>query len=404
MTHTRTRLVRAAACALAALGGIVTTTALAGTAQGAPRPANGPSFAASHFTTKLAGYCPNTLAVQTSWLPEADFGPLYELIGAGGTMKQYSYEGKLGSTGIKLEILSGGPGDAYLEPDATLYSGNPVARVTPQLAVAGTSDTIELSKQFPATVVVNLQDVNPQVLIYDPSKFADLSTIAELEAAAAAGAMFYVSSMQTPYVEFLISRGVPAASFIGGYAGDLEKFVTGGGLIINQGYSDAEPYLLQHDTPAWGDKPIKEVFLNQLGFKDYPSALQVRSSKLKALSGCLSRFVPMVQQADVDYYDHPGIVNPILAKLNTPTYGASYWTTPVAESNWAVASMRADDVVGNSDNGKGPAGATGMTRLETLVKIMLPIDATESPGTFDPSLKATAIATNTFIDPAIRYP
>lgn len=398
---TRFRFLRTAAVVLTLVAGLLAATA-ASSSPGGGRSSTAES-AATLFTTNLSGVCPNPLIVQTNWLPEADHGALYELIGSGGTMKQYSYEGPLGSTGINLQILSGGPGDANLPTAATLYSGNPVVRVTPDLTMDSMENAIMLSKKFPTVGVMNLQDHDPQVLIYNPAKFSNLSTIAALESAAKRGASFYVSGLSYAYVQYLIGKGVPSSAFIGGYSGDLDKFVTGDGKIVNQGYADSEPYLLAHDTPAWGSKPIKEVFIYKLGLNDYPSTIQVRADRLKSMSACLTKLVPMLQKAEVDYFAHPATVNHVLAKFN-PTFSASYWKTPVAESNWADGVQRADHIVGNSDNGKGPVGGFDMTRLKHVTKTLLPIFAKESPGTFEPEVTAGVIGTNQFIDPSIRFP
>jgi hypothetical protein len=341
--------------------------------------------------------------VQTNWLPESDHGALYEMIGSGGTMKQYSYEGPLGSTGIKLQILSGGPGDSYLPPEATLYSGNPVAGVTADLAMDSTEDTIQLSKKFPSVGVVALQDHDPQVLIYDPSKFSNLTTVKSLIHAANDGAHFYVTALTTVYVQYLIDAGVPESAFIGGYSGDLEKFATGGGLIVNQGYADSEPYLLAHETPAWGNKPIKYTYVYKLGLNDYPSAIQVASDKLKSMTPCLKKLVPMIQTAEVAYAKSPSTVNSVLAAFN-PTYSASYWSTPTAESNWAIKLQKSQDIVGNGLNGKGAAGQFDFQRMTATIKLLLPIFAKESPGTFDSGASAGSLLTNKFIDTSIRYP
>jgi hypothetical protein len=361
------------------------------------------SFAAATFTTKLSGVCPNPLIAQTNWLPESDHGALYELIGSGGTMKQYSYEGPLGSTGIDLQILSGGPGDAYLPTETTLYTGNPVVGVTPDLTEDSTETTLQLSKKFPTIGVMTLQDHDPQILIYDPSKFSKLSTVAEMIKAANEGAHFYVTSLTTTYVEYLINAGVPQSAFIGGYGGDLEKFVTGSGLIINQGYADSEPYQLAHDTPAWGAKPIKYTYVYKLGLNDYPSAVQVATTKLKQMTPCLKKLVPMIQAAEVDYAKSPTTVDGVFAQFN-PTYSASYWTTPAAESAWAVKVQKSQDIVGNGINGKGAAGEFDFARMTTMIKILLPIYAAESPGTYNPDATASEIVTNKFIDTSIRYP
>ena len=398
-----TRWLRASAGVMTLSAGLVMTLSTASSSSAGAAAMPKKSFAASTFTTKLSGICPDPLIVQTNWLPESDHGALYEMIGAGGTMKQYSYEGPLGSTGIKLQILSGGPGDADQPVEATLYTGNSVVGVKPQLIDDSSEDTVELSKKFPTIGVVALQDHDPQILMYDPSKFSSLPTVASLKKAASEGAHFYVTSLTTVYVQYLINKGVPESAFIGGYEGDLEKFATGSGLIINQGYADAEPYLLAHDTPAWGNKPIKYTYVYKLGLNDYPSAIQVATNQLKTLTPCLKKLVPMIQQAEVDYAKNPATVNAVLAKFN-PTYSASYWTTPVAESNWAIKLQKTDDLVGNGDNGAGAAGEFELSRLATTIRILLPIFYKESPGTFNPHVTAKSIATNEFIDPMIKYP
>lgn len=361
------------------------------------------AFAASHFTTKLSGICPNPLVVQTNWLPEPDHATLYEMIGGGGTLSQYSYEGPLGSTGITLRILAGGPGAANLGMPTTLYTGNPVARVTPDLAMGSTDTAIQESKKFPVVAVDSFQEHDPLVLIYDPTKFHNLNSIASLIAAAKAGAHFYVTSLQTIYVPYLISKGVPASAFIGGYEGDLAKFVTGGGMIINQGYVDSEVVNLEHYTPKW-DKPVDDTLIYKLGLNDYDEVIELPKDKLTAMSACLTKLVPMMQHAAVDYTEHPTVVNELLAKYNSGGYGASYWQTPMGYNVAADKALLANDIVGNSDGGTGPIGSLNMTRLEGVVKTLLPIYTQEDVTTYQPGVTASDVATDRFIDPSIKLP
>jgi len=372
----------------------------AGTSSSASAPG---AFAASHFTTNLAGICPNPLVVQTNWLPEPDHGALYELIGGGGSLHQYSYSGPLGSTGIKMEILAGGPGDGNLSMPTVLYSGNPVARVTPDLAMGSPDTAMQLSAKFPVVAVVSLQEHDPLSLIYDPTKFHDLNSIPALIAAAKQGAHFYVSSLQTTYVPFLISRGVPQSAFISGYEGDLGKFVAGDGMIINQGYADSEVINLEHFTPNW-DKPVAYTLIYKLGLNDYDEAIEVPKPKLASMSACLSKLVPMVQQAEVDYIEHPAEVNNLLNRYNSGGFGASYWQTPLGYSTNADKILIQDDLVGNSDGGNGPVGGFNMDRLAQNISILLPIYAKEGVSTFQSGLVPSDIATNQFIDNQIKMP
>lgn len=393
------RALRTAVAVTSGLAMIATTGVFGAAGPAAARPAE--SFAAAAFTTKLAGVCPNPLIVQTNWLAEADHAGLYELIGGGGTMKQYSYEGPLGSTGIKLQILAAGPGDANLSAEATLYSGNPVLRVKPQLGLDSTEGIIQTSKKFPSVGIVNLQDHDPQIFLYSPKTFKNLDTIASLKAAAHSGGKFYVSALTTPYVQYLISKGVPQSSFIGGYTGDLEKFVTGQGKIINQGYADAEPWELAHQISAWGKKPVKYTLVYKYGLDDYPTTLLVAKGQEQKMAPCLKKFVPLVQQGIVDYFKNPSTVNDVLAKIN-PKYSASYWQTPVAESKFSEETQLKDGIVENSNADGGALGAFNMQRVQQNIKILLPIYKSQSPGTYDPSVTPAQIVTNEFIDPKIK--
>ncbi|HLG92830.1 MAG TPA: hypothetical protein VKY15_07620 [Acidimicrobiales bacterium] len=401
----RWRCVVALASALGAV-----CTALAGCASNSgssggsasAAPAGAGSFAASHFTTKLAGTCPNPLVVQTNWLPEPDHAPLYELIGGGGTLSQYSYEGPLGSTGIKLRILAGGPGSGNLDGPTVLYAGNPVLGVTPDLAMDSIDVSIQESKKFPTIAVDSFQEHDPLVLIYDPTKFHNLNSISSLIAAAHAGAHFYVSSLQTIYVPFLIDRGVPQSAFIAGYQGDLDKFISGGGMVINQGYVTSEPINLEHFISAW-HRPVGYTFIYKLGLNDYDEVIQVPKNKLAAMTPCLSKLVPMLQQAAVDYIKNPKEVNDLIARYNSSGYGAPYWKTPPLYCQLAVKAMIGNDIVANSAGGSGPIGALDMARVSQVINILLPLYA-RLGSNYQPGLVASDIATDKFIDPSIKLP
>lgn len=361
------------------------------------------SFQATHFTTNLKGVCPDPLVVQTNWLPEPDHGALWELIGSAGTMHQYTYTGPLGSTGIKMEIIAGGPGDNYLPEPTALYAGNSVAKVTPDLGMGSLDTAIQLSKKFPVVGVVSLQEHDPLVLISDPKTFSSLSTVSDLISAASKGAHFYVSSLQTAYVEFLISKGVPESAFIGGYAGDLARFATGAGMVVQQGYATSEVYNLEHNTPVW-NKPVNYNFISSYGLNDYDEVIEVAQTKFNSMKNCLTKLVPMIQQAAVDYVQSPGTVNTVLNKFNSGGFGASYWSTSPSYSLAAVSVMLKNDLVGNSQGGSGPIGGLNMTRISQNISTLVPIYASQKSSTFDPGVTASSVATNQFIDPSIKLP
>lgn len=357
------------------------------------------AFAQSHFTVSLRGVCPNPLIIQTDWLPEADHGFLYEMIGGGGAQSQYEYEGPLGSTGINLEILSGGPGlgNGVSQP-ASLYLGNPVKRVTPQLAFVSTNDGIQFSKQYPTTQVFSEYAKSPQVIIFDPDKYR-ISSLSDLKAAVTKGAKIYVTSRTDSYVQWLIGQGIPSSAFIGGYAGDLEKFVGSGGSIFNQGYSTNEVYTLEHLTPTW-DKPVGYVYLADLGFRFYQSAVSIASSKLSSMTPCLQKLVPIMQHALIDYVSNPTEVDNLLAAFNNKGLGAAFWHTPRNLNAAAAKIMVSEHLVADTE-GTTSVGGFDMGDIEDLIMSLVPIFKSEGITSFNPSVKPSDVATNKFIDPSV---
>jgi hypothetical protein len=356
------------------------------------------AFAKAHFTASLRGLCPNPLIVQTDWLPEADHGFLYEMIGGGGTQSQYKYEGPLGSTGIKLEILSGGPGlgNGVSQP-SSLYVGNPVKRVTPQLAFVSTNDAIQFSKQYATTQIFTEYAKSPQVIMFDPDKY-HISSLSDLKVAVSKGAKIYVSSRTESYVQWLIGQGVPSSAFVGGYAGDLEKFVGGGGSILNQGYSTNEVYTLEHLTPTW-DKPVGYVYLADLGFHFYQSAVSVATNRLSSLTPCLKKLVPIMQHALIDYVKSPTEVDHLLAQFNSKGLGAAFWHTPTDLDNAAAKIMLSQHLVADTP-GTG-IGGFHMQDIQKLISSLLPIFKSEGITSLNSSVKPSNVATNKFIDPSV---
>jgi hypothetical protein len=369
-----------------------TTTSVAGT--------SGPgSFAKANYTTKLTGICPNPIVVQADWLPEADHGFLYQMIGGGGQQSQYTYQGPLGSTGVNLEILSGGPGlgNGVSQP-SSLYVGNLVKKITPTLAFVSSDDSIQYSQQFPTTAVFAEYQKSPQVIMFDPSKYK-ISSLSDLKAAAAGGAKIYVSSTTFSFVRWLEAQGIPSGSFIGGYQGDLDKFVGSGGSLLNQGFATNEIYTLEHLTTNW-DKPVGYLYVADAGLPFYQSAMSVPTGKLASLTPCLQKLVPIMQHAVIDYVSNPTEINTLLADYNNKGLGAAFWHTPLDLNAAASKIMVSDHLVANTP-GTSSVGGFDLSQVGTVVSDLVGVDQSAGITTLNPNVKAADIATNQFIDPNI---
>ena len=97
-----------------AIGMVFTATiALVGCSSAAPTGGAAPTAAAG--SVDLASVCPAMVTIQTDWNPEADHGHLYQLLGPNPVINadNKSVSGDLfargKSTGVKVEIRSGGP-------------------------------------------------------------------------------------------------------------------------------------------------------------------------------------------------------------------------------------------------------------------------------------------------------
>jgi hypothetical protein len=337
--------------------------------------------------------------VQSDWLPEADHGYLYELIGGGGNMSQYTYQGPLGSTGVNLEIIAGGPGlgNGVSQP-SSLYVGNLVKSVTPMMSFVSTDDAIQYSKQYPTTAIFANYAKSPQVIMYDPAKF-NIHGLADLKMATDKGSKIYVTSETFSFVKYLEGQGISSNAFIGGYQGDLAKFVGSAGSLLNQGYSTNEVYTLEKATSNW-NKPVGYAYVSDMGFPFYQSSVSVRSDKVSSLAPCLSKLVPLMQKALVDYVKNPTEVNTVLANYNDKGLGAAFWKTPAPLNDFATQVMVKDGLVTNTQ-GTSAIGGFDEARVSSLITSLVPINQARGITSQNATVKASDLVTNQFIDPKI---
>jgi hypothetical protein len=359
------------------------------------------AFAAENYTTDLADVCPDPLRVQLGWLAEPEHHVFFQLIGGGGTMEQNKYSGPLGSTGIDLEILDGGPGlGDGVTVASSLYAGNLVQGVTPDIAFIADGDIVAASGEFPIISVLQAFEKDPQNLVFDPETYdlTDLDSV--IAAVEEEGAQIYVTSKQLAYVQFLIGSGVPEDAFIEGFAGDYERFITAGGSLINQGYSTDTNPRLEDEIPEWG-KPTGGVYLADLGWDTYSQNVVVAESRLEELRPCLEGLVPIMQQSIVDYIADPTEVNEMLASYNEQGFGAPFWTTSMVHNEAAYDVMVEDGLVANG--GDDTIGNAEGDRIQNTIDIVVPIlleQGVEVNGDITPE----DMFTDEFLDPSIGLP
>ena len=356
------------------------------------------SFAASAYRTPLANVCPNPLIVQLDWLPQAEHAGLFQLIGGRGKMSQGRYEGPLGSTGINMLILAGGKGIGLGDSEtalSALYMGNSRAGLRPHLALVDQDSAIIFSSRFPATGVVALLEKSPMGLFWDRATYPKgFKSVADLRTFAKSGrGKIYLSTTRRTFGRYLLNNGIPRDSFQEGYNGDAETFVLNRGKWLNQGSITSEGYQFANGR-RW-NKPVDFLLLSDMGYPLYPGMVSVATNRLKALTPCLQKLVPLMQRAQVDYARQPAEVNDTIFRFNEGGFSAPWWKTSRELLDAATAASLAKGIISNGPN--RTLGDFNKARSDLLLSRLRPsLDIRAKPD-----VKTGDVATNRFIDPKI---
>jgi hypothetical protein len=236
------------------------------------------------------------------------------------------------------------------------------------------------------------------MIMWDPSYYPKVKNIKELGTALAAdgGVVRYFGG--AAYMDYLTGSGILPKSVVdGSYDGTPAKFVAAKGKDAQQGFASAEPYIYQYEVPAWG-KPVKFELTNDEGYPVYASAVSVRTGDLKTLTPCLKKLVPVLQQAEVDYFKSPDATNKLILDLvNAYNNG---WVYTAGTAKYSVAEMKKLKLVGNGNNSY--MGDMDASRIDKIIKIDTPI-FTASNSAPKAGLTSSDIFTNEFIDKSIGF-
>jgi hypothetical protein len=375
----------AAACASSSSTTPASTTSAAGTSSAAAVPAAD--------NLKAAG-CPSTIVLQTDWNPEAEHGGQYQLVGPNPTINTSAKEvtGELVAhggidTGVQIQIRAGGPAIGYQTVSSQMYKDSSIT-----LGYLGTDEQIALSATQPTVAVMAGLEISPQIIQWSPAAHPTWKTIADI-GKTSTPVLYYQGAS---YMDYLIGKGILKKSQVNGsYDGTPTVFVASGGQDAVQGFATAEPYIWSHDVRSW-DKPLKYQLIADAGFNFYQQAIGVRKDKLAALTPCLKKLVPIMQQAIVDYMANPAPTEKLILQLVTAYNNG--WTYTQGTADYAVATMKQLGIVGNAPD--GTLGAFTDSRVQQLIGILAPIYAKQGKQTLT-GLNPSDIVTNDFIDPSI---
>jgi len=371
----------------------VPTGASAAAASGASAGASGTSGASG---ASLAGVCPATVTLQTDWNPESEHGGIYQMIGPNPTIdsKKKTVTGALMAhgqdTGIKFQIRAGGPAIGFGTVTSQMYLDKSIT-----LGYLATDEQARLSVKQPTTAVIAPLNKSPQIIMWDPKTYPDFKTIADIGKTDAKVRYFDGAA----YTEYLIGAGILKKSQVdGSYDGTPASFVAAGGKSTQQGFASAEPYIYSHEVKAW-DKPVNFQLINDAGYPFYQSQIGPRTVDLAALTPCLTKLVPVLQQAQIDYVADPAAANALILKL-VGIYNTGWQYSP-GVAQFSVDQQKKLGLVSNGSD--GVFGSIDAARVQKIIDIVTPIFAKEKTPV-KPGLTPKDLFTDQFLDKSIKLP
>jgi hypothetical protein len=290
-------------------------------------------------------------------------------------------------TGIKLEIRNGGPATQFELPVATMYKDPNIL-----LGYVNTDTAVQFAADKPTVAVMAPREQSPQIIMWDPATYPDVTKIADLKAKNAKVRYF----KDATYMAFLTGTGVLSTSQIDdSYDGKPDAFVADGGKAAQQGFATAEPFLYQNEIKQWG-KPVKYQLITDAGYDIYAEALATKPENITKYADCLKAVVPMFQAAEVKMQSGPKAVEDFIVKVVTSQN--SGWVYDTGEADYAVKASLDNKIVSN-----GPDKTLGNfndAKSQKLIDIVTPIYKAQG-GTVKSGLKPSDIQTNQFVDTSI---
>ena len=370
--------------------GLLVLPIVAATALAACGGDDGGSSGASGGEGSLSADCPATIVVQTDWFPEAEHGSLYQMMGANYTVdiEKKIVSGSLidsegNDTGVGLEIRTGGPAIGYSPVSTTMATDTSIT-----LGYISTDDAAFNYDTVKTLAVVAPLEINPQIMMWDPETYPDVKTIADLGAAGVTLNVFAGGS----FLEVFVAEGVITEDQIDpSYDGSPARFISEGGKIAQQGFASAEPYQYKNEFMDWG-KDVAYQLIHDAGFEIYAAPLAIRAEDKEALAPCLKKFVPIVQQAAIDYSEDGARANAII--IDAVAKYADFWVYGEGVAAYSQQTQKELGLIGN-----GPDETLGNFDMDRANKVLQQM---KDAGLEVPAeLKAEDIYTNEFIDSSI---
>lgn len=347
------------------------------------------STASTISELSLVDVCPSKVVIQTDWFPESEHGGLYELMGAdysaskdtGAVVGALTVHGV--DTGVDLEIRAGGP---FLQiPVVTqMYQDDAI-----MFGYVGTDVGIKTFKDTPTLAVFSALNINPQVILWNAEKHPNAKTIADIGKEIST---VYVFGDQS-FMRYFVSTGAISNDQIDtNYQGNLLLATED---AAHQGFVTSEPY--KYSVLDTGPITTGYQLIHDAGWTGYSQSLAIRKDRLEEFRPCLSKIVPIMQQAEIDYIAAPERANAIII-ATTKAYD-SFWTQSEGDTSNGAKSQKDLDIIGNGDT--STFGDFEESRVADFIAKALPIFREQGLDVVD--VTPADLTTNEFLDQTITY-
>jgi hypothetical protein len=380
----------------AAAGAALLAAASLGACTGSSKADKPSGLPAGTGAYNLKGDCPSTVVMQSDWVPEAEHGGAYKLLGPNPD-KDFANKRVTAplvidghDTGVKLQIRAGGPAvPGFQAPAALMAEDHSI-----MLGMVGTDDAISQSAKVRVTGVFAQLEISPLGLMWSPDQHKDWQSIADIGQSNATVLVFPNST----YVAYLVGSGLLKSSQVdSSYKGAPDRWVTSHGAIAQQGFVTDEPYYYTHLLKEWKGKKVDFSLVNDAGYVAYPSTWSVRTADLDKDSACLKKLVPILQRGEVEYVKSPKATNKLIVDLVKGYNVGIDYSQDRADASAGIQLQRG--IVSNGTN-----NTLGDFNLDRVARVIKQIeDILDAQNThYQSGLKPTDLVTNQFIDPGVH--
>ena len=336
----------------------------------------------------LSADCPNPLVIQTDWFAESEHGGLYNMLGDDYTVTadNMRVKGSLVAggeeTGIDLEIRMGGPAIGFEAPRTQIYTDDSI-----DIAYSNIDAQMLAWEDTPMIAIMAPLEINPQIIMWDADTYPDIQTIADLGTNDVTINIFPGFG----FADVFVAQGIWSQDQVDpSYDGSPARFVNSLD-IAQQGFASAEPYTYEFEIEEYGKAPAYQL-LHDAGYPTYSQTLSVLPEDVEGMAACWEKFIPIAQQAVVDFVNSPDRANAII--VDAVEQVGSFWVYTPGLADYSVQTQLELGLVGN-----GPDDTLGNFD-EARVQEMLDL-VREAGAEVPDDLTAAEMFTNDFLDPSI---